>query len=96
MIACGVLLAGCAVPDAPASLSAKTACSVWLSDSMAVRQRFLNGYWPDLSSEHVHKVIEIKDAGCRSAEVDAEPGKEPAVGAFQPLVNEVISGTYGP
>jgi hypothetical protein len=54
----------------------------------------LLGYWTNLSERHVEKVIEIKDASCRSAEADAEPGKAPAVGPFQPLVNEVISGTY--
>ncbi len=61
---------------------------------MSVREGFLRGYWTNLSEQHVKKVIEIKDASCHGAEADAEPGKEPSVGPFQPLVNEVISGTY--
>jgi len=76
------------------AISASTPCARWLADPLSVREGFLRGYWTNLSEQHVKKVIEIKDASCRGAEVDAEPGKEPAVGPFQPLVNEVISGTY--
>ena len=77
------------------SISASTPCAQWISDPMNVREKFVSSYWTNLSEQHVKKVIEIKDASCRGAEGNAEPGKEPAVGPFQPLVNEVISGTYG-
>lgn len=77
------------------AITAKTPCSKWLHDSMATRASFLTGYWTNLSSTHVAKVIEIKDVACKAAEEDAEPGRQPPVGPFQPLVNEVISGTYG-
>lgn len=93
-------LAGCSMSgeggaDTPPSISASTPCAIWLHDSMNAREGFLKGYWTNLSEHHVQAIIEIKDTACRIAEGGAEPGKEPAVGPFQPLVDEIISGTYG-
>jgi hypothetical protein len=86
-------LAGCALPSK--AISGSTSCSEWLGDSMSTREGFLHGFWINLSKTNTEKVIEIKDASCKAAEGDAEPGKSPTVGPFQPLVNEVIGGTYG-
>jgi hypothetical protein len=84
-----------ATPASPA-FSASTPCPQWLEASLAERETFVRDYWYTLPQSDVAKVVEIKDAGCRSAGVDSEPGKSSeTVGAFQPLVNEVYDGTYG-
>jgi hypothetical protein len=96
-----VPLTGCATASEVGSsqpqptISASTPCSQWLADSVRIREDFLRGYWTNLSEAHAKKVIELKDAFCRGAEGSGEPGREPTVGPFQPLVDEVISGTYG-
>ena len=62
---------------------------------MSVREGFLRGDCDNLSERRAHVkkssksrcLMSWRKAGCRTR-------KEPRVGAFQPLVNEVISGTY--
>jgi len=97
LLAVGVLV-GCSAESGegnPPSLSSSTTCSQWLHEPMSAREGFIHSYWYELSEPHIKKVIEIKDAACRGAEGTAEPGHEPTVGPFEPLVKEVISGTYG-
>jgi hypothetical protein len=85
------VLVGCTVPG---TLSANSSCKEWLGASMSTREAFLTNNWKGLTTEDIQKTIEIKDNACSSAERDSEPGREPTVGSFQPLLNEVNSGTY--